>query len=263
MQSLMLKSNAKVNIGLHIVGKRSDGYHLMETVYYPVFRMFDDIEIHQLPSDDFELKMTGMDEEVAVEQNLVFKAWSRLKSRVLDGPTGIRVVLRKRIPAGAGLGGGSSNAATVLKGLNQLWGLRLSDLELAEMGEGLGADVPFFVYNRPLYATGIGTVFHPIELDFENQGFELRVQTVPVFSSTPLAFKSLDWTQIHQSAPLEELIAKPLQTWKTSVRNDLELSVFPRLPEVAAVKDSLYKAGAVYASMSGSGSACFGIFKQE
>lgn len=262
MQSISLTSNAKVNIGLHITGKRNDGYHLMETVYYPVPELFDSIVITLTAGQDCEIRMVGIEEEVPLENNLCYKAWKLLLPLRGAKPGGVRMVVEKRIPAGAGLGGGSSNAATVLRGLNEVWELGLGKSELAAMGETLGADVPFFIYNVPLYATGIGTVFEPCNLDLGNAGYEIRVRVLPLHSSTPLAFKTLDWTKIEQGQPLKELLNLPVEAWRGNVRNDLEQSVFPRLPEVEAAKDALYAEGAVYAAMSGSGSACFGIFRK-
>lgn len=256
-RSIRLRANAKINIGLHIVGKRSDGYHLMETVYYPIPELYDEVEI-ALEGESCTVEMLGIDEEIPLESNLCYRAWRLLGEMQGSVLPGVRVRVRKHIPAGAGLGGGSSDAAAVLIGLRELIGLDLDDAALATVGEKLGADVPFFIYNRPLYATGIGTEFRDIALDLAE--YRIVVETLPIHSSTPSAFKGLVLSQIPEGRSLWECMKEPVEHWKKEVRNDLLGPVVQRIPEVGNGIQKMYAAGAVYAAMSGSGSAYFGIF---
>lgn len=254
-----LRANAKINIGLHITGKRSDGYHLMETVYYPILDLYDDVSL-ELAGEGCAVEMLNLSEPLPLEANLCYRAWKLLSDAVGGLLPGVRICVNKRIPAGAGLGGGSSNAAAVLRGLRTLWGIEMDDVALADLGEKLGADVPFFIYNRPLYACGIGTEFSEIDLGLE--GFRIEVRTLAVHSPTPSAFMGLDLSGLPKDLPLRDLLALPVAEWRERVRNDLEGPVFARLPEVAACKASFYADGAVYAAMTGSGSACFAVFAQ-
>ncbi len=258
MDKLKLDSIAKINIGLHIVGKRSDGYHLLETLFYPVPELFDEIILERREGEECEVEMVGMEEKVPLEKNLVWRAWQQLKEAFPDSVGGMKIVVEKRIPAGAGLGGGSSNAGTVLRGIREMMGLAVSDAELAGIGESLGADVPFFIYQRPLYATGIGTTFE--ELPDPLPGFQVKVFPQPFHSSTPGAYWGLDLRQLEHPQPLKELLTLPVEEWNGKVLNDLETSVFPQFPALAEEKANLYAQGAVYAAMTGSGSAMFGIF---
>jgi 4-diphosphocytidyl-2-C-methyl-D-erythritol kinase len=260
---MKLISCAKVNLGLHITGRREDGYHLMETLFYPVKGLFDEIELTPAKGGKCSVEMEGLAETVPIEQNLCWKAWNGMAAKAVEAglDPGLKIHVKKRIPAGAGLGGGSSNAACVLKGLNKLWNLGIPDAELARAGETLGADIPFFIYNRPLYATGIGTVFEEFPLNLAAMGLRLEVFPLPIHSSTPMAFKGLDIAALPSYIPLKELLKLPLDQWQGKVRNDLEGPVFARIPQVAKLKADLIAQGAVFASMSGSGSACLGIFR--
>lgn len=261
MPSLVLSANAKVNLGLHILGRRADGYHLMETLYYPVPELADEVELEAVAGEECVVRMEGFEDALPLEQNLCWRAWNLLAQRYQPIGRGMEIVVRKRIPAGAGLGGGSSDAAAVLKGLRTIWRLTLTDGALAEMGASLGADVPFFIYNVPMYATGIGTELEPYPLDLAAQGLELRVRTLPLHSSTPAAFKGLNLAEIPDGPSLKELLGLPVARWQGLVRNDLEQSVLPRMPLIGQTIDNLKDEGALYAGMTGSGSACFGIFQ--
>jgi 4-diphosphocytidyl-2-C-methyl-D-erythritol kinase len=260
MQPLILHANAKVNIGLHILGRRADGYHLMETLYYPVPEIADVLALTPGAGEGCTVRMEGLDEDLPLADNLCWKAWRVMAERFRPVDNAVAISVRKGIPAGAGLGGGSSDAAAVLKGLRTLWALPVTDAALAAIGEGLGADVPFFVYNRPMYATGIGTVFEEFPLDLAAMGLRVVVRPLPVHSSTPAAFKGLDLNRLPSSVPLKELLQQPVAAWQGTVRNDLEMSVVPRIPAVGEAIAALQAEGAVYAAMTGSGSACFGIF---
>ncbi|MDW8334490.1 MAG: 4-(cytidine 5'-diphospho)-2-C-methyl-D-erythritol kinase [Bacteroidia bacterium] len=257
--ALALKCNAKINIGLFIKGKRPDGYHEIETVYYPVMDMYDDLTVQRLEGADAPvLKLTGLNVPGNPEDNLCIRAWKALKALRPEMPA-VTMRLHKRIPVGAGLGGGSSNAAFVLRALNFLFALDYSLDELKEIGVKLGADVPFFLENRPLLARGIGDKFFEIKL---NLPYRIEIMTQPIQSDTALAYKEIDLQKCSLHKNLERLITSlDIRLWKDHIVNDFEPTVFRRFPELLRVKNYLYKKGALYASMSGTGSAVYGIFK--
>ncbi len=261
MQKIHLRSIAKVNLGLHIMGKLDNGYHLLETLFYPVPELYDDVYIEVIQEARCEVEMVGFNESVPLEKNLAWRAWDSLRKHDPDQVIGVKVSIEKRIPAGAGLGGGSSNAGTVMRGVNQLAGLNLSDDRLAQIAEPLGADVPFFIYGKPLYATGIGNRFEVLDIDLS--AYRLEVKTLAVHSSTADAYRNLDVANIKHATPLKELLTLPVKDWKGKVLNDLEQSAFPRLPEIADAVRQLYDSGADYAAMTGSGSAVFGLYKNR
>ncbi len=250
--------NGKINLGLIIKGKRDDGYHLLETVLYPVFEMQDKLEISE-SSGEASMEIKGIAIEGKVSENLCLKAYQILKSTFPDLPP-VNIYLEKNIPAGAGLGGGSSDAAFTLKGLNTLFRLGLTEKSLAEMGAALGADVPFFIYNKPLLASGIGTEFAPIYLALEE--YHIKIVTPAIHSATAAAYKALDYTQCNPMRNLREILSHPVSQWQNLLENDLEVPVFQRYPALATLKESLLKEGAMYAAMSGSGSAVFGLFRK-
>jgi 4-diphosphocytidyl-2-C-methyl-D-erythritol kinase len=230
----------------------------METAFYPIREMFDDVELSAREGEGCTVKMLELAEEVPLEKNLCYRAWKAMQEVHPWGLPGVHIQVRKRIPTGSGLGGGSSNAASVLRGLRDLYLPEMNDGMLAGLGEQLGADVPFFIYNRPMFARGIGTEFSELDLDLSR--YRIVVHTLDLHSSTPDAFKGIDLDQLPQREPLANLLQLPIEQWKGRVCNDLESSVFPRHPEVAALREKLYAEGAIYAAMTGSGSACFGIF---
>ncbi len=250
--------NCKINLGLLIKGKRTDGYHLLETVMYPVFDLKDKLEIRESKGDG-AFTVSGIELKGDTSDNLCLKAFGILRGMFPDLPP-VEIHLEKNIPAGAGLGGGSSDAAFTLLGLNSLFGLGLSDAELAKAGEKLGADVPFFIYNTPLLATGIGTDFEPLEINLS--GYSIRIVMPPIHSSTIAAYKALDYRMFNPERSLRKLLAHPVSEWKQMLENDLEVPVFKLYPELIQIKQALYDEGAVYAAMSGSGSAVFGVFKE-
>lgn len=254
-----LKSIAKVNLGLHVKGRRPDGYHLIETLFYPVEDIFDTVTLETDGGGECSVEMPGFDEDVPLEKNLCWRAWKLLHDAFPAKVGGIRIYVEKRIPAGAGLGGGSSDAGSVLLGLRKMYGLDLGDEELAALAAPLGADVPFFIFQKPLYATGIGNVFETLDLDL--QGYRLEVAPQPYHSPTPAAYRELDINALPDGPALKDLLALPLDEWQGKVRNDLEQSVFRRIPEIARAKGEMLEKGAVYAAMTGSGSAVFGLFK--
>ena len=255
-RSIVLYPNAKINLGLIIKGKRADGYHLLETVFIPVKEVKDRLTIEESEGRGLEIILSGIPVEGPLESNLCWKAYQLMKEAFSDLP-GVKIQLEKHIPAGAGLGGGSSDAAHTLLGLNQLFGLGMPVERLAKLGAKLGADVPFFLYNRPLLAKGIGTAFEPIEVDWN---VEIRLKTPSIHSSTPMAYKNLSLNSLDLGRDLRSVLSLPISEWKAKLVNDLEGPVFKQYPELREIKEQLYREGAVYAAMSGSGSAVYGLF---
>lgn len=255
---MIVYPNAKINIGLNVVEKRPDGYHNLETVFYPI-GLQDILEIQELDTDvpdcGYRLKLTGSLLDGSPEDNLVVRAFKLLK-REFDLPP-VSIGLYKHIPTGAGLGGGSADAAFTVKTLNDRFKLGLTTQQMEDYCAQLGADCPFFIQNKPVFATGIGNVFHPIELNLKYK--QLVLVKPDVFVSTKDAYAKVNVR--HPEKQLPELLSQPIETWKDTVVNDFEASVFSKYPEIAAIKDKLYDMGAVYASMSGSGSSVFGIFE--
>ena len=250
--------NAKINLGLNIVEKRPDGYHNLETVFYPI-NLQDALEVNLLEGEeDFSLKVSGVPIEGEPENNLVVKAYRLLKKDYPEMPA-IDIHMYKHIPTGAGLGGGSADAAFMIKLLNDKFKLNLSIEKMEEYAAILGADCAFFIQNKPVFATGIGNIFEPIQLSLK--GYYLVLVKPDIFVSTKDAFAHIIPTQPTQS--LKEIIRMPVETWRATMKNDFENSVFQKFPEIAAIKDKLYDLGAVYASMSGSGSSVYGIFREQ
>lgn len=255
---IQLRPNAKINLGLIIKGKRSDGYHLLETVFVPVPELFDILTISPSEQSESNLVMKGIEIEGDLYDNLCLRAYRLLKQKFPDLPA-VSIELEKGIPAGAGLGGGSSDAASTLLGLNELFELGQSPEDLVPLAAQLGADVPFFLFNRPIFAKGIGTEFEEIELDFP---YHIEVVTSDIHSSTIGVYKGLDHSQLDYGRDLRDILKQEVKHWPKILVNDLEKPVFALHPELAATKASLYNKGAVYAAMSGSGSAVFGLFEK-
>ena len=255
---MIVYPNAKINIGLNVVEKRPDGYHNLETVFYPI-GLQDILEIQEIDTDapacGYRLKVTGTVLEGSPEDNLVVRALKLLK-KDFDLPP-VSIGLYKHIPTGAGLGGGSADGAFTVKTLNERFKLGLTTQQMEDYCSQLGADCPFFIQNKPMFATGIGNVFHPVELNLKYK--QLVLVKPDTFVSTKDAYAKVKVQ--HPKKRLPELLAQPIETWKDTVVNDFEVSVFSKYPEIAAIKDKMYDLGAVYASMSGSGSSVFGIFE--
>ena len=247
--------NCKINIGLNVVSKRPDGYHNLETVFYPV-PLRDNLEVNPLNDTDAPYRLTvgGAKVEGLAADNLVVKVYLALKEEF--GLPPVDIFLYKNVPMGAGLGGGSSDAASMMLLLNEMFALGLSPEEMERRIAPFGADCAFFVRNRPAYATGIGDELSPIPLSLRGK-FILLVKP-DVFVSTKEAYARV--TPRPADYPLREAIMQPIETWRGTVVNDFEASVFPNHPELAAIKQTLYDMGALYAAMSGSGSTLFGIF---
>lgn len=249
--------NAKINLGLNIVEKRADGYHNIETVFYPI-GLCDVLEV--VPSEtctDYSFSSSGITIDGDPEDNLIVKAYRLLRSEY-QFPA-IDISLIKQIPFGAGLGGGSADAAFMLKAINELFTLKLTPKKLEKLASSLGADCPVFIRNRPVFATGIGNAFTSIDLSLK--GYFLLLVKPDIHVSTPEAYSLVVPEKPETS--LLELIKQPVSNWKNTIKNDFEKSVFARYPSINKIKNDLYEMGAVYASMSGSGSSVFGIFETE
>lgn len=247
--------NAKINLGLSVTERRADGYHNIETVFYPL-PLCDILEI-TLPepsSDPYTWLCTGTPLDVPAEKNICIKALMRLRERYPIPTVGLH--LHKVIPSGAGLGGGSADAAFTIKYINELLGLGISNSELKEIISPIGADCAFFIDNAPALAAGIGNVLEPCEVSLK--GKYIVLVKPPVHISTAEAYAGIRPAKPEHS--VAEVIAQPIEEWRHKLRNDFEASVFPNHPEIAAIKEQLYAHGAAYAAMSGSGSTVFGIF---
>lgn len=257
MPSLLLRPHAKINLGLIIQGKRPDGYHLLETLLYPITHFQDELSLTSFEGEGCDFHLEGRKLDGNPEDNLVVRAYHALKSHVPELP-GVSIHLKKQIPAGAGLGGGSSDAAFTLRGLRELFELEISDKDLEKIAAGLGADVPFFLYDDPLFAEGIGTELSPFSIDLP---YRIELVSPEIHSSTIGAYKALDISKLKSGRELRPVLEGPVELWREHLDNDLESTVFDIHPKIKEIKEDLYRQGAMYAAMSGSGSAVFGIFE--
>jgi 4-diphosphocytidyl-2-C-methyl-D-erythritol kinase len=246
--------NAKLNIGLNVLRRREDGYHDISTVFVPYKGMSDVLEV--VFADEPGFFEYGRPCGCAPEKNLCYKAYLLMKERYGIDP--VKIYLYKKIPTGSGLGGGSADAAFTLRLINDLYELGLSDECLAADAATLGSDCAFFIYNRPMSATGRGEILNecPLSLD----GYRVEVVIPPVHVSTAEAYGAVKPAVPEMS--VEEIVARPVEEWRGLLVNDFECSILPAHPEIAAAKQAFYDRGAVYASMSGSGSSVFGIFRE-
>ena len=250
---MILYPNAKINLGLNVVERRADGYHNIETVFYPI-PLQDALEVKV--ANHFSFRTVGTPIDGDMENNLVIRVL-RMIQKEHELPE-LDIYLYKHIPSGAGLGGGSSNAAFMMKLLNQKFNLHMSEEEMEARLSALGADCPFFVKNKPVFATGIGNIFTPVNLSLK--GWHLVLVKPDIHVSTRDAYAA-----VHPSrpeVPLMEIIHEPVERWQHLMVNDFEASVFPKYPEIAAIKDRMLDLGAVFASMSGSGSSVYGLFRE-
>ena len=260
---MILYPNAKINLGLSVLQKREDGFHNLETLFYPV-NVHDVLEI--VEGKELRMCQYGIEYPGDPMDNLCIKAYRALAAD-FDIPP-VEIHLFKKVPVGAGLGGGSSDAAFTLRALNEMFSLELSDEKLAAYAATLGSDCPFFVYTRPMLGTGRGEILEPVEVP-ALEGYEIKLVYPPYFVSTAAAYGGIiprsRWPEMGWEADTRsvmDILSQPVETWKNSLVNDFEKTVFAKIPELAAYKEELYAQGAVYASMSGSGSAFFGIFRK-
>lgn len=258
--------SAKLNLGLNIVRKRPDGYHDLQTIFYPVGKYngtpvnpepFCDI-LEITPAESTEFIFTGREVDCPMEKNLVYRAWRIFKDNYPDLPN-CSIHLEKHLPDGAGLGGGSADASAVLCALNEMSGFPFTDAQLMEMALKLGADCPFFICNRPCYAEGVGELLETVDLDLS--GWWCLLVKPAISISTKEAFAGVTPGQPEFS--LKETIKLLPEDWQGRMINDFEGSVFPNHTVLREIKESLLGKGAVYASMSGSGSTIFGLFRSK
>lgn len=251
--------NAKINLGLNVTEKRSDGFHNIETIFYPI-GWNDALEVvvaKKYSRKEFTLHLSGIPISGNTNDNLLYKAYKLMQQiRLLPK---IEVYLHKSLPMGAGLGGGSSDAAFFIKLLNEQFSLELTEFETLDISKKLGSDCAFFVKNSPVFAFQKGDIFTDISLDLSS--LYIAVIYPNIHSNTKEAYSLI--TPQKPSQSVLEIIKQPIATWKTDLVNDFETSIFKLYPAVKKVKDDLYRLGSLYASMSGSGSAVFGLFDHE
>lgn len=253
---------AKINLGLNVVERRPDGYHNLETVFYPI-PISDALEVTlmnpKFPSPfDCDLKVTNISIEGDEQRNLVVRAYQLLKQKFPELPR-VHAHLHKSIPTQAGMGGGSSDCAYMIRLLNEQFQLGLTTQQMQQQAAQLGADCAFFILSQPAYAEGVGERLEPVNLDLSHYWIAVVRPDIPV--PTKEAF-----SLIHPQQPLKncrDVIMQPIETWREDLVNDFEKSVFPIHPEIGAIKERLYELGAIYAAMSGSGSAVFGLFSER
>lgn len=251
---MILFPPAKINIGLNVVERRLDGYHELETIMVPI-PLFDALEI--LPSSDFNWHQSGLLIDEPSDSNLCVKAFKLMQQEYNLG--NVYMHLKKRIPMGAGLGGGSSDAAYVIKGLNELFNLNIPISKQQGLASQLGSDCAFFIENEPQLATGRGEILSPILINLS--GLYLLLVKPSIHISTVQAYNGVLISG--DTGQLLQQINSPVYTWKTSIKNDFEQHIFELHPTLHAIKEKLYQHGAIYASMSGSGSTMYGLFESK
>ena len=249
--------HAKINIGLQVTERRPDGYHNLDTVFYPI-PVRDALEVIVAEGADYDCRLHISGIEIAGDPNtnLVVRAY-RLLAADYTLPS-VDIYLHKHIPTGAGLGGGSADASFMLRLLNEMFSLGITTERLEAYATQLGADCPFFITSQPIYATGIGNEFHPIDLSLK--GKHIVIVKPEVFVSTKEAY-----SMVRPEKPevtLDAKIVRPITEWRDTISNDFEKGIFALHPELNDIKEKLYALGARYAAMSGSGSALFGLFDE-
>ncbi len=244
--------NAKINLGLQILQKRQDGFHDIDTCFYPLMELYEAIEFIEAEEDSIEIR--GMKIDVAMKENIVYKALQMLRTK--GHIPAQQIILQKSIPSGAGLGGGSADAAWTLRALRDKYTMTVSDEELHEMASKLGADVAFFLKNKPALAKGKGDILTDADIDLSL--YHIKCVHPGVHVNTAWAYSQAKPKQGRKT--VKEILSQDISTWKSELENDFEEIVFPKFPELKQVKATLYEKGAIYASMSGSGSSFFGIF---
>jgi 4-diphosphocytidyl-2-C-methyl-D-erythritol kinase len=254
---VILFPNSKINLGLHILRKRSDGYHDLETCFYPIL-WHDALEIiHGDDNIDFKFSSSGISLDIDPKENICYKAYRLLLADFPKLPS-IKFHLHKNIPSGAGLGGGSADGAFTLLLLNEKFKLDLKEEHLLEYALQLGSDCPFFIKNKPCIATGRGEKLVQTSVDLS--AFDIVLINPNIHVDTGAAFSKIITNDERPS--IDDALKQPIQQWKDLVFNDFELSVFQSFPEIASIKSVLYNEGAIYASMTGSGSTVYGIFEK-
>ena len=255
---MTIRANCKINLGLFVTRKREDGYHELQTVMLPVSGLYDIVDVERIAGEGVHFEGSGIVVDCPADKNLCVRAARLMQERY--GVGGISIKLDKRVPFGAGLGGGSSDATAVVVAVNEIYSLGLDKPTLASLAAELGSDTPFFVYNTPQLCEGRGEVMTPVDVDLrglwlavakpENEGVSTKEAYSGIKPKMP-------------SASLTELLKRDKSEWQGSVLNDFEPHIFAAHPTIKALKQSMLDAGAVYAAMSGSGSAVFGLFEAE
>ncbi len=268
---MLVFPNCKINLGLNIIRKRSDGYHDLETVFYPV-QLKDALEIvrqpstinhqpsisNQQPANSINFSSTGLPINGSESDNLCIKAYQLLQQDFPDLPT-IKMHLHKVIPMGAGLGGGSADGAFALQLLNDKFQLKLTTEELINYALQLGSDCPFFIINKPCFATGRGEIMHPVDLDLS--AYQIIIINPKIHIGTGWAFGNI--TPQTPLKSIQQIIQQPIQTWRDELVNDFEKPAISQYQEIGNIKEVLYQKGALYSSMTGSGSTVFGLFDKQ
>lgn len=255
---MITKPIAKINLGLNVVERRPDGYHNLETVFFPVPICDElEVEVQSSCSTDIQLTLEGITIEGDIQKNLIVRAYQLLKNDFPDMPR-VCARLKKGIPTQAGMGGGSSDGAYMLTMLNELCALHLTKQQLCGYAARLGADCAFFIDPQPQYAEGIGEKLSPVALSLDGWHIGIVRPDVPV--STKEAYSLI--TPKHPTRNCRDIVALPVEEWRGLLVNDFEEGIFTLHPELGEVKQQLYNLGAVYAAMSGSGSALFGLFRE-
>lgn len=253
--------NCKINIGLNILNKREDGFHNLETVFYPL-PLTDALEIiearQHLNSESIFFTTSGLEIAADTNSNICVKAFQLLKSQFPMLP-GVLMHLHKVIPSGAGLGGGSANGAFALSMINKKFNLGLTVEKLIQLAASLGSDCPFFIINNPCFASGRGELLEEIPIDLSN--FKILLVNPGIHIDTATAFKDVNPKVPGKS--IKEIIKEPIANWKEQLTNDFEKGIFAKHQVIEKIKNALYDNGAIYASMSGSGSTLYGIFEKD
>ncbi|MCD4793722.1 MAG: 4-(cytidine 5'-diphospho)-2-C-methyl-D-erythritol kinase [Bacteroidales bacterium] len=252
---MLVFPNAKINIGLNIVKKRPDGYHNIETVFYPI-DLSDILEFVETTKNT-KFVNTGIDLNIEEKDNLILKAYKLLRKE-FDLPE-LEIHLHKIIPTGAGLGGGSSDASFMLKSLNNYFKLNISDYCLEDLAQQLGSDCPIFIKNKAVFAEGTGNIFSEIKLDLSK--YFILIIKPDIHIPTKIAFSEIQAGPPKKS--LKNIITLPVNEWKEYIINNFESTVFKNFPEIKKIKDTLYESGAVYVQMSGSGAAVYGLYEDK
>lgn len=250
--------NAKINLGLNITARRHDGYHDLDMVMMPI-GWCDILEIVPAKGESTTLSVSGHSVDCPMEKNLVYRAWKELKESIDEDLPNVDIYLHKNIPDGAGLGGGSSDAAFTLLYLNKLFALGLSENQLAKIASQLGADCPFFIYNRPMHCSGTGTDMSPIKINFGPATNIVIAKPIGVSVSTAEAYRGV--TPAVPEISTDKIVsAYSPDNWTGLLSNGFESHILKAKPQIAKAKQIMFECGALYASMSGSGSAVYGIF---
>jgi 4-diphosphocytidyl-2-C-methyl-D-erythritol kinase len=251
--------NAKINLGLYVTSRRKDGYHNINTVFLPVKKLYDILEVILLQDEqrNDSFTVSGLSIPCALEDNLCLKAVKLMRRHIKIPP--LNIFLHKIIPFGSGLGGGSSDAAFMLKLLNEMFEAGITDDNLENIASEIGADCAFFIRNKSVFAEGVGNIFSPLNSASPNLWIELIVPPIEV--STTFAYQNI--TPCKPDIDLKTVTKLPVDTWRNKIENHFEKFVFIKFPELQKIKETLYNRGAYYASMSGSGSAVYGLFKQN